>query len=277
MTGSGQPWLSMLTLSAIFVYPIKSCAGITLDEALVERRGLHLDRRWMLVDAANRFITQRDYPQMARIHPAIAGEGLTVRAAGMEPLSIPDLDSPHRELVTVWRDTVEAAVANDAVNDWFSRTLGMNVRLVAMPPATIRPVDPSYATGNDEVRFQDGFPLLLATESSLADLNRRLAEPVTMLRFRPNVVIAGDLQPFEEDTWSEINVGGIPCHVVKPSARCVIVNVDPATGRPTNKEPLRTLASYRSVNNKPLFAQNLIPAVTGTIRVGDEVSVLNKK
>lgn len=239
----------------------------------MEPRGLRHDRRWMLVDAAGRFMTQRVLPQMARIEVEVQGEGLCVRAPGMDELHVPLFDGYKREPVVVWDDTVAAAVAPGEVNAWFSRFLDQPCRLVHMPSDASRPVDPEYAKAGEEVSFADAFPVLLATEASLADLNSRLAEPVTILRFRPNVVIAGAMDPFEEDVWKEIRIGEVRFHVAKPCARCAIVNVDPATGIPS-REPLRTLASYRTVDNKTLFAQNLIPVNSGTIRVGDEVEVL---
>lgn len=267
---------SMLTLSALFIYPIKSCAALTLDAAPVEPRGLRYDRRWMLVDATSRFMTQRLLPHMALIDVEVEGMGLRVRAPGMDELHVSPFDDGTREWVEIWDDTVEAAVAPDDVNAWFSRFLDRPCRLVYMPPDSVRPVDPEYAKGGEEVSFADAFPMLLATETSLADLNNRLAEPVTILRFRPNLVIAGTLEPFEEDTWKEIRIGEVRFDVVKPCARCAVVNVDPATGL-SSREPLRTLASYRTVNNKALFAQNLIPLNTGTIRVGDEVEILSTR
>jgi len=266
-------------LSEINIYPVKSLRGIWLSESTVEPRGLTFDRRWMLVDSDGRFMTQREFPRMALISVEVNSSGLTVGAPETEPLWISSgakKDTVRSHPVTIWNSVCEAAFYPAEVNAWFSGVLGTECRLVAMPETTKRPVDPEYALrpADDHVSFADGYPFLLIGEGALADLNSRLEEKVPMNRFRPNFVVAGS-EAFAEDGWKKIRIGETIFHVVKPSARCVLTTVDQATGIKDGKEPLRTLASFRTVGQKVLFGQNLIAEDTGrVIRVGDKVEVL---
>ena len=265
-------------LSEINIYPVKSLKGISLNEATVEDRGLRHDRRWMLVDEANKFMTQREYPVMARIQVAIDGNRLsaTIDDCSLQvPLS-PETDEFHT--AKIWSSTVRSHYYPEEVDDWFSGTLGTPCRLVAMPDGAHRAVNPFYAVRRfkDTVSFADGYPFMLIGQASLDDLNSRLAEPVPMNRFRPNFVVA-ETEPFAEDKWKIIRIGSTVFHVVKPCDRCVLTTVDQAKGEKTGKEPLRTLSIYRSVKNQVLFGQNLIAENSGeTIRLGDKVEVLER-
>ncbi|MEA3292753.1 MAG: MOSC domain-containing protein, partial [Pseudomonadota bacterium] len=156
---------------------------------------------------------------------------------------------------------------------WLSQAIGDDCRLVFIPDDEIRPCDPRYAAPGDRTSFTDGFPLLLISQASLDDLNRRLAQPVEMRRFRPNLVVAG-VEPYAEDNWQRIRVGEIEMRGVKPCSRCAIPAVDPDTGIVSGLEPLRTLSAYRKRNNKIYFGQNLAHNGHGSLCVGDLVTKL---
>jgi uncharacterized protein YcbX len=266
-----------IVLSAINIYPIKSLGGIALNEAKVERRGLQHDRRWMLVDRENTFITQREYARMALVSIRLERDGLELSAPGMETLLIPfDSKDASPATVKIWKDTCEALTVGEFADRWFSKFLATPCRLVHMPDATRRAVNPSYAVKDDIVSFADGYPFLLIGESSLEDLNGRLTSPIPMNRFRPNLVANGS-RPFEEDGWRKIQIGATLFHVVKPCERCQIPTIDQETGERTGREPLWTLARYRSSDNKVLFGQNLIADKEGgTLRVGDRIQVIER-
>jgi len=268
-----------MQLSEIIIYPIKSLKGINLGEGMVEDQGLRHDRRWMLVDDAGDFLTQREFPQMARIWVAVRGDNLVV-SAGSRSLTIPFAtgDELH-EGVNVWGSSLKAAVYSDEINRWFSDVLSTKCRLVGMTQRSVRKVSPHYAVRKfrDTVSFADGYPFLLIGQSSLDDLNSRLADPVAMDRFRPNLVV-DDAEPFEEDRWKKIRIGTTIFHLVKPCPRCVVTTIDQATGIALGPEPLKTLSKYRNTNGKVMFGQNLIADQPGgTVRVGDKVEILEMR
>ena len=266
-------------LSEINIYPVKSLAGIRLDSALVEDRGLQFDRKWMLVDEKRQFITQREVPAMALVKIAVDDDGLTASVNGDRIRVTNDHVSGETATVKIWSSSVKGVLYPKEVDEWFSDAIGSSCRLVLMPETTKRIVSPDYAVRRfvDTVSFADGYPFLLIGEASLADLNSRLEEPVPMNRFRPNFVVSGS-EPFEEDTWKRIRIGSTEFHIVKPCARCVLTTVDQVTGIKNGKEPLKTLSSYRNRNGNVLFGQILIAESTGgTIRMGDAVEVLEKK
>jgi hypothetical protein len=265
---------STLHLSAIYVYPIKSLAGIQLDSAAVEARGLTHDRRWMLVDEHNQFLSQRTYVQMALLQTQIGEAGLQVSAPGKGTLVVPyEPQTVERLQVTVWDDTCTAIAVSQEADRWFSAAIGLPCRLVYMPEETIRLVDDRYAIADDFVSFADGYPFLVIGQASLDDLNARLETPVPMNRFRPNFVVSGSV-PFAEDSWGHFRIGESYFHGVKPCARCVMTTVDQQTAK-KGAEPLRTLATYRAANNKIYFGQNLLYGNRGAkVTVGDTVEVL---
>ncbi|PYT01079.1 MAG: MOSC domain-containing protein [Acidobacteria bacterium] len=265
-------------LSELNIYPVKSLAGIRLDSALVEDRGLQFDRRWMLVDADRKFITQREVPKMALVNIAVDESGLDASVNGDKIRVTDDLTSGETAIVDIWGALVEGAFYPKDVDEWFSDAIGSDCRLVLMPDTTKRMINPEFAVRKfqDTVSFADGYPFLIIGEGSLNDLNSRLEVPVPMNRFRPNFVVSGS-EPFEEDTWKRIRIGSTEFHIVKPCARCVITTVDQSLGE-KGKEPLKTLSSYRNENGNVLFGQNLIAETTGgTIRMGDEVEVIESK
>ena len=243
------------TLAALLVHPVKSCAGIALSEALLVETGLDLDRAWMVVDEHGNMLTQRELPRLALVQPAFKGQEMVLRAPGMLALHV-RLDTVEAATrVRVWDDVVKAYDMGALAAQWFSDYIGggTRLRLVRFDPEQQRLSDPQW-TGElqAENAFSDGFPLLVANNASLEDLNQRLAArgvaPVTMQRFRPNLVLDG-LQPFDEDHIDEIAFdtpqGPVRLRLVKPCTRCSIPNVDPATAD-TGSEPGATLAGYRA-------------------------------
>ena len=266
-------------VSELYLYPIKSMRGIPLDHGKLDERGFRYDRRWMLVDANDVFISQREEHRMALIDVALNAHVLTVQAPGMDLLRVPLEASGPPLRCRIWRDVVDAVLVSPEVHAWFSSFLGTDCRLVYMPNESRRIVDPAYVPEERIVGFADAFPLLIIGEGSLNELNARLQrngdETVPMRRFRPNVVVA-ESQPYEEDTWQHIQIGDIDVDVVKPCARCAITTVDTETAE-AGHEPLRTLSTYRKENSKVYFGQNAVHRQLGTIRVGDAVHVVSRK
>ena len=262
----------MITLSRICTFPLKSGAGIDRTSADIGPRGIAGDRRWMVVDATGRFITARTVPSMVRITALPVDGGLSLSVDGEQRTFAIPADGP-RLTVTVWRDTMQALPASDG--GWLSARLGQDCRLVYMDDALRRPVDPNYALEDDITSFADGFPLLLLSEGSLEDLNQRLARPVTMDHFRPNLIVSG-CTAFAEDSWRRIRIGTAELTLVKRCARCVFTTVDPRTGeRAADGEPLRTLSDYRQAEHGIIFGQNALVTRPGQIRQGDPVKVLS--
>lgn len=268
----------MLSISHLYVYPIKSLGGIELSEARLTDRGIEHDRRWMLVGEDNRFLTQREFSQMALLRTAIHANELTVYEKGNETDKISlTLYPMGSDLTTVqvWDDVCEAIEVSSEANAWFSNKLNMRCKLVYMPDASMRKVDTGYALNNELTGFSDAFPVLMIGQASLDDLNSRLDIPVPMNRFRPNIVFTGGLA-FEEDTMKHFQIAATDFYAVKPCARCVVTTTDQETGI-TAKEPLKTLSGYRTGNNKVYFGQNILYRNNGIIKVGDELKVVETK
>jgi len=263
-------------LSALNIYPLKSASGISLKNTEMEQRGLLHDRRWMVVDDSGQFMTQRTVPRMALVQTQLVNQTLTLNAPGMPELCLPLLPKKDvSEEVEIWGDRCEAWVANQQSTRWISEYLGKNCKIVFMPDNSNRPVDPDYSLGDHQIAFSDAFPLLLISEASLKDLNRRLPETFSMNRFRQNLVV-NNTEPYEEDTWKLIKIGDCELQIVKPCSRCVLTTVDPETGEFSGKEPLRTLASYRKQNGKVLFGQNLIAQKLERLEVGMLVKIITQ-
>lgn len=262
-------------LSSLYLYPMKSCAPLACEEAQVQPRGLAHDRRWMVVDGEGCFLTGRQLAAMTRVRALPLGsDGIELHAPGRAALTVVAPGEGPRMRVSVWDSTVEARPAGAEADAWLSETLGRPVRLVHMDADARRAVSEKYAQPGDEVSFADGFPLLLISQAALDHLNTRLAQPVPMTRFRPNLVVDGTA-PHAEDEWRRIRIGAVEFDVVKPCVRCVFTTVDTERGeRDPSGEPLRTLLTYRRTPKGVTFGQNLIPRGTGTLRVGDPVVVL---
>ena len=265
--------MTELRVSELAIYPVKSLGRIALQSATVQRFGLENDRRWMVVDAGGKFLTQRQHARMCLIQPELQGEELRLRAKGMPVLTVSTPIDRSRRRVTVWDDQCDALDGGDAASAWLCRFLGIDCRLVYFPADEVRAVDPRYGQPGDRTAFSDGFPLLLISQASLDDLNSRLAAPIAMSRFRPNLVVQG-CAAFAEDHWKEIRIGDLRFRIVKPCSRCIIPGIDPASGE-RGPEPLRTLAGYRKRGDKIYFGQNVIADGEGDIRVGMTVELLD--
>ena len=261
-----------MKVTALFEYPVKALSGISLDTAVVNKRGLGLDRRYMLVDTKNQFLTQRELPELTQFDVEI-DHNLSFRVKNEnDEISLAANAIGKRVEVRVWDDSVMAQEVNPQFNEWFSDKLNQDVRLVFMGDNDHRPTDPAYSELGDEVGFADGFPILIASESSLAELNRRLTNPVAMDRFRANIVVDGDL-PFAEDQWQTINIGDVVLRAAKPCGRCQVITIDQTTGK-REAEPLTELAKFRKSGNKVLFGLNVIPENMGVVKVGQLVTTI---
>jgi uncharacterized protein YcbX len=261
-------------INELWIYPIKSLGGIRVNEAEVSDRGFLYDRRWMLVDETGRFLSQREFPQLSLLEVSLLGNQLFVSLKNKPTIqiAIPFLDEAPSRVVQIWEDTCLAWQYPDVFNKFFSDFLQKNVELVFMPTSSQRKVDVKYAKNGDITSFSDGYPFLLIGQASLDDLNQKLANPIPMNRFRPNIVFKGGFA-FEEDTWKQFRVGEVDFICAKPCARCVVTTISQETAK-QEKEPLKTLSTYRKFGNKILFGQNLIHSGFGSVRVGDEIFIL---
>lgn len=265
-----------MELSELNVYPVKSLGGISLKSSIVEERGLKFDRRWLLVDEKNNFLTQREFPQMARFDIALRDEKLTFTFEN-DSLTIPfEANTNETASVKIWSSRVKAGFYAGETNDWFSDKLQTKCRLVSITEESKRIVAPFYAVRKfkDTVSFADAYPYLLIGENSLADLNDRLENPLPMNRFRPNFVISGS-EAFAEDSWKKIKIGATVFHVVKNCARCVVTTINQESGAKEGSEPLATLAKYRKKNGNVLFGRYMIAEKPGeVVKIGDQIEVL---
>ena len=264
-------------LSTLYRYPLKSGAGERLDQAWCGPLGLHGDRRWMLIDASNgRFLTQRSMPAMALLQLRWQGEdGVRLSAPGRPDLevSVPAASAPLRGSF-IWREVLRVPDCGDEVAQWLSDFLGRAVRLVYLPEGDAIQVDLNYARDGELTTFTDGFPFMLISQASLDDLCARIGRPLDMLRFRPNLVVAG-CEPYAEDSWKRIRIGTLEFRVVKPCTRCAIPLLDPATAqRSADLEPMATLLTYRKGRDGVFFGQNLIAEGTGPLVEGMPVEVI---
>jgi uncharacterized protein YcbX len=272
-----------LRLTGINRYPIKSGRGEALTSALVEPWGLAGDRRWMLVDDSGETVTAREHPRLLLVRPRLDGAGLRLSGPDLDELRVP---VPHDAPVAVsvfGRPPFTAQLADAAAHAWFGKVCGQPVRLVYQDDPRRRPTNPEYTNASDCVSFADGYPLLLATEDSLAALNALIATgrhpqqgPVPMRRFRPSVVVRG-APAWDEDHWRRVRIGDAVFRAVKGCDRCVITTTDPDTAE-LGKEPLASLAKHRRWDGASWFAMNLVPDTPGaTIRLGDDVEVLERE
>lgn len=266
-----------LRVTEINTYPVKSTAGIRLKESRVTLKGLALDRRWMLVDHDGQAITGREFPALTLVRAHANDRDLVLTGPGMPELRIPCQSEADSLIpVVIWGEECTAVALGEIVDRWFSDYLEYPCHLVQMSDAHPRPVEPEVARPGDFVSFADGFPLLLISVASLQDLNRRLSAPVSMGRFRPNLVVSG-CGPYAEDDWRTIRIGGVVFEGVKNCSRCVFTTIDPDSGvKHPALEPLRTLGSYRRrPDGGVFFGQNLIPRSEGIVRLDDNVDVLS--
>ncbi len=270
-----------MILTQLLLYPIKSVGGVAVAEAEVTGRGLRHDRRWLLVDGNNRFLTQRQHAGLALLALAPAHNGwlLTHRQRpDLLPLYIPFEATPARTLfATIWDDLVWAWRGPEVADEWLSDALGSEIRLVYMSDMVRRDVEPALNPEGQLVSFADGYPFLLIGEAALADLNQRLPAPLPMDRFRPNLVFAGG-PAYDDDAWAEFAVGDVPFRAVRGCGRCVMTTIDQQTAaKDPHSEPLRTLATYRRTDGGTLFGQNVTGPGRGRLRVGDALTVLRRR
>lgn len=264
--------MTSLFLSSITVYPVKSLAGINVTQWAVTKTGLQFDRKWMLVDTAGQFLSQRKLPAMALINTALTDDHLILSAPNMTNLQLP-LKPAAGDMITstVWHDQCEALSVSTVADRWLSTVLNVDCRLVYQPEDSIRTVDQDYATPSDQVSFADGFPFLIIAENSLTALNREMSLQLSMSRFRPNLVISGCAE-YAEDSWRDISIGAINFRLPKPCSRCSVPSIDPDTAL-ISKEPLSTLNRLRKWQNKVYFGQNALHDQCGVLTVGDKVCI----
>ena len=283
----------MPRVSAVYVYPVKSCRGLAVDSAALDARGFVGDRRFLVVDDRGQFLTQRVHPRMALIHTAYADESLVLSSPDHGRATVPLAESRRRQIAaTVWKDTVMADDCGEEPAKWLSDLLGVSCRLVhagssytrripdrkvphgLTAPTPAAATSDSQASTGHEVSFADAFPFLVISEESLADLNARLAVPLPMNRFRPNVVVSG-AAPYAEDGWARFRIGEVVFHGATRCARCVVTTTDQLTAERA-QEPLRTLAGYRrDADGSVMFGRNLVHETkTGRVSVGDPVELL---
>ncbi len=266
--------MSGLRLTGLHSYPVKSARGTTHTEAAAHSRGLRFDRLWMVVSQDGDFLTQRNVPALATLGVEAHDDGsILLDADGREPVAVaPPPTDAARMPTGIWNDVVDAQLAAAEANAWLSDWLQRPVWLARIPDDAPRP---AALAPDVDVSFADGYPFLLCTEDSLAELNGRLDAPVPMDRFRPNLVVAG-AEPWAEAGWRRLRIGELEFENVKPCARCVVTTTDQATGERMGPEPLRTLADYRRNDDGTVdFGMNLVTRQAGVLRVGDPVEILD--
>lgn len=263
----------MPTLSSIFIYPIKSLAGIPLSQSKVTETGLEYDRQWMLVDTQQQFLSQRSLPRMALIKTRIKAQQLIISAPDFPDLTLP-LKAPETTNtlnVNIWHDQCHALPVSNIADQWFSDFLQINCQLVYQAKNHTRPVDQKYARTDDQTSFSDGFPFLIVSEASLAQLNEQMELSLSMRRFRPNLVIS-NCTSYAEDCWRKISIGEISFRLPKPCSRCSVPQIHPDTAL-TDKEPLRTLALTRRWKNHVYFGQNALHDKQGVLHIEDKLTI----
>lgn len=275
--GLWRAWL-IVRVQSLHIYPIKSTQGVDQTHAEIRPRGLTGDRRYMLIDDKGMFITQRQIPELAKLKVEISRAGLALHWPNSPSLSVQITDFTARKQVTVWRSELEAAIAKSAINETISKWLGTSVSLVHMDKDSARISNPEWTDEPAPVSFADGYPILVTNTASLRALNALImsggGEEVSMTRFRPNIVIDSD-EPWGEDDWGSLQIGGVILDLVKPCARCIMSTLDQKTGEKQGREPLRSLKSLRTSNDPRnpgvLFGMNAVPRVCGSIAVSDKV------
>lgn len=277
-------WIAILNVTSLHTYPVKALRGQDHEHFAIKPRGPEGDRRFMVVDDQNVFLTQRDTPDLARIGTRYVDGVLHLVFNGTSvPVKIQS--EPQRANVIVWDDVVFAAIAGDEVNAAASDFLGQTVRIAAMDEKSERKADQDFAKPGDPVSFADAFPYLIASETSLHSLNEQIAadggDGVGMERFRPNIVVDG-FPAWDEDSWKVIKVGDVLFDATNPCTRCSVTTTDQINGvRNEDNQPIRTLNRIRRSGDKsvigPLFAWNLIPRGDGVVNVGDSVEIVERR
>lgn len=273
-----RPEPATVSLAALHLYPVKSCRGVAVTEAALTEAGLEHDREWMVVSPEGRFVTQRDCPRLATIGVTLRPDSLLLAADGAGSVAVPLQPGGEPIEVSVWRDRCRAHDQGAGAARWLSDVLDRQVRLVRFDPEQRRLSDRAW-TGALEAanRFSDGFALLAISRASLADLNARLAAPLPMNRFRPNLELDG-LPPYGEDALEDLLAGSVRLRRVKPCTRCVITTTDQSSGATAGDEPLRTLKTYRWDRELRgvTFGQNLVVvgSAGASLRIGMELQAV---
>ena len=271
----------MLNISKLFIYPIKSLRGISVQSALVTDRGLQYDRRWMIVDENNKFLSLRTIPKMALLKVEMKDGGMKIISlehAGNDFQIQFDHVENDLESVTIWNATVEARRVGKDADGWFSEMLGVNCKLVFMPDNSKRPVNTTsgFAPQGKFTSFADAYPFLMVGQSSMDDLNLRMQIPLAIERFRPNIVFSGGF-PYQEDGMEDFKIGQINFTGLENCKRCMVPNIDPDKGvLNSDKEPTKTLSEYRLRDKKIEFGRNVVHQGSGLISVGDEIHLNTK-
>ncbi|WP_198555738.1 YcbX family protein [Colwellia sp. 75C3] len=271
-----------MQLSQISVYPLKSSAGIQVSNSWVDELGLSFDRRFVLSDDKGQFITARTEPTLCLIQANITATGLVLTAPDMPKLVI----NYHQltelyQTVFVWDDNINAQQGNTEHHQWFSRYLKRPCQLLHFGELSTRKV-PDTSNRTNQLAFADGYPLLLISQASLDDLNKRCSTTITMNQFRPNLVI-DNCDAFAEDTWQHIRIGEVEFELRKPCTRCIFTTINPETAiKDIHQEPITSLKTYRQaadgdLKGEILFGQNLIPLNQGQIKLTDTITIIKKK
>jgi hypothetical protein len=269
-----------MRVKSLHIYPVKAMQAVDMIEASVETRGLSRDRRWMLIDANGKFISQREQPKLAQVRARPTPEGLVLSAPQRQdiPVATPDANSAPLP-ATLWKRDIKVISAGDTAQHWCSSFLGVECTLVYQG-GLLRPVSETWGKPGDENSFADSAPLLITTTASLDDLNRRMGKTIPMNRFRPNIVIDGD-EAWAEDGWRTLRIGGIELEIIKPCTRCAVTTTDQETGEKSGNEPLATLKTFRLIRQPHLtgavFGQNAVPRKLGVIKAGDRVEILSTR
>ena len=268
----------MIKITELYIYPVKSLAGIQLNSSNLSPFGLNYDRRWMIVDDKGLFVSQREHSKMATIKTAII-DGQLMLSNNQDQIAVPNSDKNDQITVTVWKDTVMASHVCEKVDKWLSDKLNISCRLVYMHNQVQRQIDEDFAAPNQYVSFADGFPLLVISQASIDDLNSRLDTFVSVDRFRPNMIVSGTTA-FAEDHWQDLSINNIDFKAVKPCSRCIMPSINQQTGVQDQVKMLSTLNKYRKFDKKIKFGQNLIFKDANlidkqTIACGDEIKLEN--
>jgi uncharacterized protein len=264
-----------MKIEGLFIYPIKSLPGISVHEWIAEYKGLKLDRRMMLIDSENKFVSLRTLPELYHCKLNLSNADLLKVSYALEESWAIDIALNEPELtseldVVIWNDTVKAGLMKTEIHEWFSDMFKKHLRLVFMKEEHQRQIDKRYANEGESVSFADGYPYLIVQTASLDYLNQLLETPIEMVRFRPNIVISGGATGFEEDSWTQVIAGELKFKLVKPCGRCKVINIDPhALG--LNPKIMETLKSFRPST----FGMNAcLMEKQGILRVHDEIMVL---
>jgi uncharacterized protein len=264
-----------MKIARLFIYPVKSLGGIEIQTSSVDLRGLVYDRRWVIVDERNRFMSQRENTHLALFKCKIAGAYLEIHNKDSK-IQLELFPTPSKfESIQVWDDTIQCGHVSAAADTWLSQALGQPVRLFYQDAQSDRLIDPNYAANKEQTSLSDGYPILILGQASLDQLNNKLETAIDFDRFRPNIVIDTDV-PHIEDTWAEIAINNMQAKGVKPCARCVMTTINQTTGD-KSAEPLKTLNTYRKQGNKVLFGENFLVISGGQVSVGDHIIVKSKK